>query len=299
MAHQPPVPATEDVVAEFLADLARQGRSANTVRAYRSDLADFTRFHPGPLTSVAPAVLRAYLATLAGKAPTTRARREAALSSLLSWAYRAELIDADPMTRLDRTGIPASLPRPMPAGHVDAVLQAIPRHKDRDRLLFTLLYTTGLRIGEALAIDVDDLDLTRDDEHVTVLGKGGRRRTVLLDDPGLVFLLRRYLRARDYRHGPLFRAEKNHVGGPLRYAPVQELWAKYCAKAQVNATIHQLRHAHATELVNAGVSLETIRRRLGHANAQTVLRYADQHDTTTDTQIRAWRRRKTTGRSAG
>jgi integrase/recombinase XerD len=203
------------------------------------------------------------------------------------------------MTRLDRTGIPASLPRPMPAGHVDAVLQAIPRHKDRDRLLFTLLYTTGMRIGEALAIDVDDLDLTRDDEHVTVLGKGGRRRTVLLDDPGLVFLLRRYLRARDYRHGPLFRAEKNHVGGPLRYASVQELWAKYCAKAQVNATIHQLRHAHATELVNAGVSLETIRRRLGHANAQTVLRYADQHDTTTDTQIRAWRRRKTTGRSAG
>jgi len=220
----------------------------HTVRAYRRDLADFTRFHPGPLTSVTPAVLRAYLATLAGKAPTTRARREAALSSLLAWAYRAELIDADPMTRLDRTGIPASLPRPMPAGHVDAVLQAIPRHKDRDRLLFTLLYTTGMRIGEALAIDVDDLDLTRDDEHVTVLGKGGRRRTVLLDDPGLVFLLRRYLRARDSRHGPLFRAEKNHVGGPLRYASVQELWAKYCAKAQVNATIHQLRHAHATEL---------------------------------------------------
>ncbi|HXZ74171.1 MAG TPA: hypothetical protein VEH31_25320, partial [Streptosporangiaceae bacterium] len=55
---------------------------------------------------------------------------------------------------------------------------------------------------------------------------------------------------------------------------------------------------HPTELVNAGVSLETIRRRLGHANAQTVLRYADQHDTTTDAQVRAWRRRKTTRRSA-
>ena len=49
------------------AELGRRGRSASTVRAYRSDLADFTRFHPGPLTSVTPAVLRAYLATLAGK----------------------------------------------------------------------------------------------------------------------------------------------------------------------------------------------------------------------------------------
>jgi hypothetical protein len=43
-------------------------------------------------------------------------------------------------------------------------------------------------------------------------------------------MLRRYLRARGYRHGPLFRAEKNHVGGPLRYAFVRELWANYRAK---------------------------------------------------------------------
>jgi integrase/recombinase XerD len=299
VANQPPTPAAGDVVAEFLADLARQGRSANTIRAYRSDLGDFTRFHPGPLALVTPAVLRAYLATLADKVPATRARREAALASLLAWAYRAELINADPMTRLDRTRLPTSPPRPMPTRHVDAVLRAIPPHKDRDRLLFTLLYTTGMRIGEALAIDVDDLDLTHDDEHVTVLAKGGRRRTILLDDPTLVSLLRRYLKTRGYRHGPLFRAEKNHIGGPLRYTSVQQLWAKYRAKAHVDASIHQLRHAHATELVNAGVSLETIRRRLGHANAQTVLRYADQRDTTTDAEIRSWRRRKTTGRSGG
>jgi site-specific recombinase XerD len=181
--NRPPAPAAGNVVAEFLADLARQGRSANTIRAYRSDLGDFTRFHPGLLASVTPAVLRAYLATLAAKVPATRARREAAL----------------------------------------AALRAIPPHKDRDRLLFTLLYATGMRIGEALAIDVDDLDLTHDDEHVTVLAQGGHRRTILLDDPTLVSLLRRYLKTRGYRHGPLFRAEKNHVGGPLRYASVQQL----------------------------------------------------------------------------
>jgi len=50
---------------------------------------------------------------------------------------------------------------------------------------------------------------------------------------------------------------------------------------------------------NAGVSLETIRRCLGHANAQTVLRYADQRDATTDAEIRSWRRRKSTRRSGG
>jgi site-specific recombinase XerD len=284
------------IVEDFLSDLARAGKSAHTVRAYRGDLGDFARFFAGPIDQITAGVLRAYLGGLAGKAPATRARREAALAALFAWAYRAEMIAADPMTRLDRTRLPASPPRPVPTEQVEAVLRAIPQTRDRDRLLFGLLYTTGMRIGEALAIEVDDLDLSRDDEHVTILGKGGRRRTVLLDDPVLVTLLRRYLKVRGYRHGPLFRAEKNYVGGPLRYASVQELWAKYRAKAQVKATIHQLRHVHATELVNAGVSLETIRRRLGHANAQTVLRYADQRDATTDAEIRTWRRRKITGR---
>ncbi len=284
------------IVEDFLTDLARAGKSAHTVRAYRGDLRDFGRFFTGPIERITADVLRAYLGGLADKAPATRARREAALASLLAWAYRAEMIAADPMTRLDRTHLPASPPRPAPTEHIEAVLRAIPTTRDRDRLLFLLLYTTGMRVGEALTIDVDDLDLSRDDEHVTVWGKGGRRRTVLLDDPVLVTLLRRYLKVRGYRHGPLFRAEKNYIGGPLRYASAQQLWAKYREKAKVTATIHQLRHVHATELVNAGVSLETIRRRLGHANAQTVLRYADQHDTTADAEIRTWRRRKITGR---
>lgn len=171
------------------------------------------------MSEVTAGVLREYLATVADKAPATRARREASVAALLAWAYRAELIDADPMTRLERTHLPSSAPRPVPTAQVKAVLEAIPKAKDRDRLLFTLLYATGLRVGEALAIDVDDLELTPDDEHVTVLGKGGRRRTILLDDPALIASLRRYLKVRGYRHGPLFRAEKNHVGGPCGMPP--------------------------------------------------------------------------------
>jgi site-specific recombinase XerD len=105
---------------------ARRGRSFNTVRAYRSDLADFARFHPHPLAEATPAVLRSYLATLTGRAPSTRARREAASSSLLAWAYRAELLDADPMSRIDHTRLPPPAPRPVPTGQVTAVLRVIP-----------------------------------------------------------------------------------------------------------------------------------------------------------------------------
>jgi len=108
-----------------------------------------------------------------------------------------------------------------------------------------------------------------------VHGKGGRSHTILLDDPALVALIRRYLRITGYRRGPLSRATKNHIGGPLRYASAQELWAKYNAAAGDDIELHQLRHTHATELVNDGVSLQTIRKRLGHRKIQTTLGYAN------------------------
>ncbi|MGE6955058.1 tyrosine-type recombinase/integrase, partial [Staphylococcus capitis] len=154
-----------------------------------------------------------------------------------------------------------------------------------------LIARTGLRAGDALAVHVEDLTLTPDDEHVTVHGKGGRSRTILLDDPALVVLLRRYLRVTGYTRGPLFRAAKNHVGGPLRYASAQELWAKYNAAAGEDISLHQLRHTHATELVNGGVSLQTIRKRRGQSKIQTTLEYAEHSDRAADDELRRWRRR--------
>ena len=73
-----------------------------------------------------------------------------------------------------------------------------------------------MRIGEALEIHVEDLDLSPDDERVSVVGKGEKRRTVLLDDARLVRQVRSYLKDTGYRHGPLFRALKNGDGGPCR-----------------------------------------------------------------------------------
>jgi integrase/recombinase XerD len=291
-ADQADEPTVEALVADYLTDLANAGRPATTRRAYASDLAAFTRYYAGPTSGVTAAVLRGFFATLDGLAPATRARKQASLSSFLVWAFRHDTIAANPMTKLDRVRLPDPKPRDVPRATVELVLAQVPRAQRRDRLLFRLVYETGLRIGEALAMHVEDLDLTPDDERLSVLGKGGRRRTILLDDPRLVAELRAYLKATGYRHGPLFRAAKNGRGGPLRYQSVQQRWAGYCAAVGATVTLHQLRHAHATELVNDGVSLATIRKRLGHKNLQTTARYAFQSDATADAELRARRRRR-------
>ncbi len=285
-------PRVSEAARDFLADLANADRSAHTRANYRSDLAAFARHYDGPLSGVTAVVLRGYFATLSDLAPATRARRQAALSSFLGWAYRQDLIESDPSAKIERIRLASPKPKGLPREKVEAILKAIPAAKRRDRLLFRLIFETGLRAGEALALHVEDLELSQDDERVHVLGKGNRRRTVLLNDPALVKQLRAYLKATGYKHGALFRAEKNGRGGSLRYQSVQELWAGYCRKAGVECTLHQLRHSHATELVNGGVGLETIRKRLGHRNMQTTLRYAEQSDAVADAELRAWRRRQ-------
>src|SRR6202043_1446797 len=97
------------------------------------------------------------------------------------------------------------------------IFKAIPASHLRDKLFFRLLAETGLRVSEGLSLYVEDLDLSLDNEHLTIVGKGGKRRTILLDDSRLVQQLRVYLKHTGYKYGPLFRAEKNGRGGPLRY----------------------------------------------------------------------------------
>ncbi|MEV0233932.1 site-specific integrase [Nonomuraea sp. NPDC050786] len=128
----------------------------------------------------------------------------------------------------------------------------------------------GARASEVCGLYVEDLDLRLDDEHVRIHGKGDSVRIVLLDDRGYVALLKLYLaRGAGYTAGPLFRASVNGRGGSLSYDAAHHRWQSNCAAARVEIDIHQLCHAHAAELINAGVSIGAVRRRLGHASRAT------------------------------
>ncbi|WP_280336056.1 tyrosine-type recombinase/integrase [Nocardia wallacei] len=290
-------------IEDFLTDLANANRPANTIRAYRGDLLAFADHYDGDLAVMGVAPVREFLTGIAGQAPATRKRKRAAVAAFCRWAVRHDRMPANPMDKVDTVFVPRTLPRPVPAVEVFRVLDAIcarrPR-KDvpidvlRDRLLFETAYQCGMRASEACGLYVEDFDLALDDEHVRVHGKGGTVRTVLLDDRGYVALVKLYLARTGYTAGPMFRASINGSGGPLSYAAAHHRWQKYCAAAGVDIDIHQLRHSHATELINAGVSIEVVRKRLGHASTETTQIYTLLADKVADTEIRAARR----GRSA-
>jgi len=257
------VPTLSGLIQHFLTDLENASHSVHTLRAYTADLSQLSAFCKNDRAALDPNTLRAFFASLAHLSQSSRARKQASVASFLTWAYRQDLIDDNPMLRIERVRLEPLLPRSLPTEQVKTILAVIPSHQKRDRLLFWLLAETGLRISEALHLHVEDVDLTIDSERLLIHGKGGRQRLILLDDPHVLRQLKAYLTFTSYRHGPLFRAQKNGCRATLSYQAVQKRWATYCTKAGIKCSLHQLRHSHATALINGGVSITTIRKRLG------------------------------------
>jgi site-specific recombinase XerD len=263
----------------------------NTRLAYRYDLDLLHRSFPdSAIGEITTQQLRAFLHAAADLAPSTVARRQATLRSCFGWAYRNGLIPADPTLKLEPVPIPARDPRPLTEDQVEAILAAIPSTDQRNRLLLTLLYETGMRVGEALELAIADISLNPvDGGMIRVIGKGNQERVIpLIDAPRSVRLLRTILKRRGAT-GPLFRGELRkggRPGDPIHRTTIFYHFERYVAIARARQpavfadetepiTLHRLRHTYATLKLRDGVSLPTLRKLMGHKNLQTTLRYAE------------------------
>ncbi|MCQ8277439.1 tyrosine recombinase XerC [Acetobacteraceae bacterium KSS8] len=293
--------AASAAVTDFLDWLALEKRSsAATVAAYRGDLARFLLFlteHLGgevflrDLEGLRAADLRAWLAHEAGraaersgfvrdKANRTRVRRMSAVRSFFRHLSRRYDIEnaAPALMASPRTRTP--LPRPLPVAEALAVPSGIAGNarsalaEHRDTALFTLLYGAGLRIGEALALDLHDVPAqTGGSAVLRVLGKGGKERLVPLL-PAVMAALHRWVRQHPSPSpdAPLFPGVR---GGRLDPAVAQKAMREYRRLAGLpeHATPHALRHSFATHLLEGGADLRSIQELLGHASLSSTQRY--------------------------
>jgi integrase/recombinase XerD len=193
MSEQPPL--TTDAVEVFIASLRQRSVPVNTIKSYAHDLHLFARSAPADLPAVTEATIQTFLAGFDHLSPATRRRRYSTLCTFYHWLIRHEVVETNPMERLDSIEQVEREPLPLPPEMVTKILQAIPSSNLRDRTLFTLLYETGIRVGEALGLLATEVDLTQDDEKIRVFGKGQRERTIMLTvAPESIRLLRRHLK---------------------------------------------------------------------------------------------------------
>ncbi|MCG7359985.1 tyrosine recombinase XerC [Roseomonas sp. ACRSG] len=275
--------------AAFLDWLEKERRaSPHTLEAYGADLADLLGFlsrHLGgepdlkAIGALRPADLRSFLAFRAekGDSASTRARKLAAVRSFMRFLARRHGVSPDAIAGLRGPRLKPPAPRALRETEARDVIAEVGSVENssllalRDQALFTLLYGCGLRISEALALDVRDAP--RAGTGLRVRGKGGKERLVPVL-PAVAAAVSAYLAARGgpLAEAPLFLGAR---GGRLDPAIAQKALRDYRRLAGLpeHATPHALRHSFATHLLGAGADLRAIQELLGHASLSTTQRY--------------------------
>jgi integrase/recombinase XerD len=201
----------------------------------------------------------------------------ACLIAFLHFLIEQDIISGSVLRRPIKLKLPEVLPRAMHPADVKKLLSVI--DDIRDRALILLLLRTGMRIGEALGLRLNDLDMRDRKVHLFQGEKNSMGRVVYLSDDVLL-ALKHWLRQREQNREFVFYG---HGNKPVCYSTGRSRFVKYLQKAgleQKGYTVHCLRHTFASELLNAGMRLECLQQLMGHQDIEVTRRYARLTDTT-------------------
>jgi len=203
--------------------------------------------------------------------------RLACVVAFLHFLVEQEIISGVVLKRRMKLKLPEVLPRAMNPVDVKKLLLSI--DDIRDRALILLLLRTGMRIGEALGLRLNDLDIQGRKVHLFEGEKNSMGRVVYLSDDVLL-AIKLWLRRRDPNQEFVFYGRGNK---PVCYSTGRSRFVKYIRKAGLEEkgyTVHCLRHTFASELLNAGMRLECLQQLLGHQDIEVTRRYARLTDRT-------------------
>jgi site-specific recombinase XerD len=212
-----------------------------------------------------------------GLAPTSVHSRLRAVYAFLNFLIQRDVLHPDLLKRKLRVKLPDALPRAIDPEDIKQLLAVL--KGPRDRALILTLLRTGMRIGELLNTKVQDLNLKEQRIEIFEAQKNRVGRVVYLskDAQGA---LKKWLRLKRPQTDYLFYGRR---GRPLCYEAAREVFKKHLDKAQLSHkpySLHCLRHTFASEMLNGGMSLQSLQELLGHSDIEMTRRYARLTDNT-------------------
>lgn len=259
----------------------------HTVRAYMSDMRSL-RIHAlnrgvEDPSGMSLALLRSWLASTAAgeRASSTVARRAASARAFTAWCVRRGLLAVDPADRLASPSGGRHLPAVLKADEARALMDVAASAADdgdaigiRNRAIVELMYASGIRVGELVGLDVDDVD--RRARTVRVLGKRAKERVVPFGIPALealdAWLIARGTLVGERSGAALFLGRR---GQRIDQRAVRSMVHMLAAGVPDGPDIspHGLRHSAATHLLDGGADLRAVQELLGHASLATTQIY--------------------------
>jgi integrase/recombinase XerC len=267
---------------------AERGRSDHTVRAYVRDVGAFLdgvgARDDDALRAVSLADLRAWLGQVArrGAARSTLARTSASLRTFFRWCERTGRVETDPSLRLSAPRRHRTLPPVLAQRSASALLDVAAVAADdedpvhlRDRAALELLYATGIRVGELVGLDVDDVDL--EGGVLRVVGKGDKERRVPFGAPARTAVWTWLHDGRPRLVTPrsgaaLLLGRRGHRVDQRQVREVVHELLRHVPDAP-DLGPHGLRHSAATHLLEGGADLRMVQELLGHASLATTQIY--------------------------
>jgi len=265
---------------EFYRYLASEkGVSPHTMRAYKGDLDDFMRFvAKSPSAAIDHKLIRAYIvAVYKGLKKSSLARKVASIRAYFKFLKRKGYIEDNPALLVKNPRVEKQLPKFYTVDEMFLFLDALPadsRLKLRNRAIFELIYSTGMRASEALGLDRGDVHM--DGLWALVKGKGGKERILPFGEKARdalqVYLGARLDSASVSNKSPLF---VNARGERLSYRGLLKIMKKHQLAAGLfkDLALHGLRHSFATHMLGGGADLRSIQELLGHSKLSTTQKY--------------------------
>ena len=263
-----------------------EGLSRNTLAAYRRDLTLFAQWldtQGETLVAVVEHHVQGYFAARHASTKATSAnRRLTVLKRFYRWALREKAVAADPTLRLQAARQPLRVPKTLTEPQVEALLAAPDTSTAlglRDRAMLELMYASGLRVSELVALKVFQVSLS--DHVLRVMGKGAKERLVPYGEVASQWL-RAYM---DGARSELLSGKQtddlfvtvrgSRAGQAMTRAMFWQVVKKYALQAAIRSPLspHTLRHAFATHLLNHGADLRAVQMLLGHADISTTTIY--------------------------
>ncbi len=272
-----------DFAEKYLFHQYRRNRRPNTLELNYTSISFFLKFLKIQGVTHLECVTRKHIEAFVeheqdrGLKPVSVRGRLASVKAFLRHWIEEGVVRHEVLSKHFAVKIPEVLPRAMAPEDVGQLLSVI--DNTRNRALILMLLRTGMRIGELLALRVQDIDLKKQKVFIYEAKKTGMGRVVYFSSDAKDALVA-WLAKKDPREDVLAYGKKYES---ITYAAARLMFVKYLKKAGLlhkGYTIHCLRHTFASELLNAGMRLETLQPLLGHTSLEVTRRYARLTDKT-------------------